>query len=123
MKLLQILFARKGIYTAADHFICGPISFLNNYLIYPLLAGCTQDEDPHYIESVFNDYDRTDKFDSDIWTNDERWSLEERNAALEMWDDTQPLPIDAAFHDIHEQQEQQRQEQQEQQPQQEEQSI
>jgi hypothetical protein len=69
---------------------------LNIYFPDPLLAGCIQESDPAYMNSEFNNFNRIDKFDSDLWTNDERWSHEERDAALNTAK-TEKLDIDMIF--------------------------
>jgi hypothetical protein len=43
----------------------------------PLLAKCAQEEDPSYIYSQFNDLHREDHFDSDIWNNNDCFSIQE----------------------------------------------
>jgi hypothetical protein len=48
----------------------------------PMPAGCIQEDDPRYGASNFNDFGRIDNFDSDLWTNDERFTASEVEAAL-----------------------------------------
>jgi len=72
-KILQTIMARDGYYTSADHMICNPVEFLNIYFLDPLVAGCYQDDDPKYATSEFNNFNRVDNFDSDLWNNDERF--------------------------------------------------
>ena len=72
--------ARDGYYTSADHILCNPVDFLNIYFFDPLIAGCFQDDDPSYANSQFNNFNRIDEFDSDLWNNDERFSKEEVEA-------------------------------------------
>lgn len=81
-KILDILYARDGYWTSADHMICNPINTINMYFLDPLMAGCYQDDDPKYQNSQFNDFSRIDGFDSDLWNNDERFSEEEVKSAL-----------------------------------------
>jgi hypothetical protein len=50
---------------------------LKHYTLTTLLSGCYQDEDPKYQKSEFNNFDRVDVFDSDLWNNDERFSDDE----------------------------------------------
>uniref|UniRef100_A0A6C0D7M6 Uncharacterized protein n=1 Tax=viral metagenome TaxID=1070528 RepID=A0A6C0D7M6_9ZZZZ len=76
-KILDVLMARDGYYTSADHMICNPIDYMNIYFLDPLIAGCYQDEDPKYMNSDFNNFNRVDGFDSDLWNNDERFTPEE----------------------------------------------
>jgi len=76
-KILDVLMAREGYYTSADHMICNPIDYMNIYFLDPLVSGCYQDEDPKYANSDFNNFNRVDGFDSDLWNNDERFTEEE----------------------------------------------
>ena len=76
-KILDIMEARDGYWTSADHMICNPINEINMYFLDPLVAGCYQDDDPKYATSAFNDFNRVDSFDSDLWNNDERFAKEE----------------------------------------------
>ncbi len=76
-KIMDIIKERDGFFTSGDHMICNHGDKLNIYFPDPLLAGCTQEGDPAYDNSKFNNFDRIDTFDSDLWTNDERWSIEE----------------------------------------------
>ena len=75
-KVLEILDAHDGYWTSADHMLCNPVNHIRMYFLDPLVAGCYQDEDPKYANSVFNDFNRVDSFDSDLWNNDERFSKE-----------------------------------------------
>jgi GR25 family glycosyltransferase involved in LPS biosynthesis len=60
----------KGIFTSIDHMLVNHAdSLLNIYYTYPLLAKCFQDDDPAYINADFNNFNRVDKFDSEIWNN------------------------------------------------------
>lgn len=63
----------KGIYTSGDHMICNRID-MKHYILTPLVAGCYQDDDPKYQTSEFNNFNRVDNFDSDLWNNDERFT-------------------------------------------------
>jgi GR25 family glycosyltransferase involved in LPS biosynthesis len=76
-KVLNIIKERDGFFTSGDHMICNHWDKLNIYFPDPLMAGCTQEADPAYVNSKFNNFDRIDTFDSDLWTNDERWSIDE----------------------------------------------
>ena len=78
-KIIEILKARDGYWTSADHMICNPISILKMYFLDPLMAGCYQDDDPRYQNSAFNDFSRVDGFDSDLWNNNECFPKEEAN--------------------------------------------
>jgi len=60
------------------------------------VAGCYQDDDPVYQKSTFNDFDRKDTFDSDLWNNTERFSEEELAAVGTL---ASPLDILGALED------------------------
>jgi GR25 family glycosyltransferase involved in LPS biosynthesis len=79
-KILEVLKAKGGYWTSADHMICNIHEHLNIYFTTPLLAGCFQDDDPSYCNSQFNDFSRVDKFDSDLWNNTESFTAEEVSA-------------------------------------------
>jgi len=83
-KILSIIQAKDGYYTSADHMICNPVDFLNIYFLDPLVAGCYQDDDPVYKNSEFNNFNRIDGFDSDLWNNDERFDISEMNMNIEL---------------------------------------
>jgi alpha(1,3/1,4) fucosyltransferase len=76
-KIMAITEAKDGYYTSADHMICNSVDFLNIYFLDPLVAGCYQDDDPVYANSEFNNFNRVDGFDSDLWNNDERFDKTE----------------------------------------------
>ena len=76
-KILQLLQAHDGYWTSADHMICNHVEHMKLYCLNPLVAGCYQDEDPKYQASAFNDFNRVDAFDSDLWNNDNRFTSEE----------------------------------------------
>ena len=80
-KILQDI-ASRGYTTSADHMVCNRMD-LNHYILNPVIAGCYQDEDPKYQNSEFNNFNRVDVFDSDLWNNDERFSQEEIKVAIE----------------------------------------
>jgi len=73
-KVIDVLKAKGGYWTSADHMICNLHEFMNIYFTNPLTAGCFQDDDPVYCASQFNDFSRVDKFDSDLWNNTERFT-------------------------------------------------
>lgn len=76
-KILQLLHAHDGYWTSADHMICNHVEHMKLYCLNPLVAGCYQDEDPKYQASAFNDFNRVDAFDSDLWNNDNRFTSED----------------------------------------------
>jgi hypothetical protein len=97
-KMMKLIESRDGYFAVSDHMMCDPIDVFNTYVIDPIIGGCYQDDDPSYAQSQFNNYGRVDKFDSDLWTNDERWTLEEREAALAA---AGALDIKAAINDLY----------------------
>jgi GR25 family glycosyltransferase involved in LPS biosynthesis len=76
-KILDSITEKSGYWTSADHMMCNPVDKMNNYLLDPLVAGASQDDDPVYQNSDFNNFNREDKFDSDIWNNNERVPADE----------------------------------------------
>jgi len=74
VKIIEMMRLKGGYWTSADHIMCGPNSDIKAYFLTPMVAGCYQDEDPTYATSQFNDFSRVDKFDSDLWNNDERFT-------------------------------------------------
>jgi len=76
-KIFDMMLKRGGYWTSADHMLCGPNSDMITYFLTPLVAGCYQDDDPTYASSDFNNFSRVDKFDSDLWNNDERFTKAE----------------------------------------------
>lgn len=82
MKILESLVERDGYYTSADHMVCNRIDKLNHYFLDPLVTGCYQDEDPKYQTSAFNNFNRVDGFDSDLWNNDDRFTEAEYGPLL-----------------------------------------
>lgn len=74
MKLCNLV-KEKGIFTSGDHMIVNHgDSLLNIYFTTPLFATCYQENDPVYQTSQFNNFDRVDNFDSDLWNNNERFA-------------------------------------------------
>ena len=95
-KIVEFIRTRGGIWTSADHMMCNIEKILNIYFLHPLVAGCYQDDDPVYQKSTFNDFDRKDTFDSDLWNNTERFSEGEVSEVLNALD---PLDIIGALED------------------------
>jgi GR25 family glycosyltransferase involved in LPS biosynthesis len=91
-KLLETIIRNHGIWTSADHVLFNSLDKMNVYCLDPLVAGASQDDDPAYINSDFNDFSRKDKFDSDLWNNDERFSSEEIRACFSL-----SLPLSVNF--------------------------
>ena len=75
-KLAKII-EERGIFTSGDHMIVNHMEELNVYFIHPIVAGCFQDTDPIYQKSQFNNFERVDNFDSDLWNNTEVFTSEE----------------------------------------------
>jgi len=75
-KLAKII-EDRGIFTSGDHMIVNHMEELNVYFIHPIVAGCFQDTDPIYQKSQFNNFERVDNFDSDLWNNTEVFTQEE----------------------------------------------
>jgi GR25 family glycosyltransferase involved in LPS biosynthesis len=72
-KKIQKIIEEKGIFTSGDHMIVNHMETLNIYFTRPIVAGCFQDLDPRYQTSEFNNFDRKDNFDSDLWNNNEHF--------------------------------------------------
>ena len=76
-KILKSILEKDGYWTSADHMICNRVDEMNLFVLDPMVAGASQDDDPVYKTAKFNDFNRIDAFDSDLWNNDERFSSEE----------------------------------------------
>jgi GR25 family glycosyltransferase involved in LPS biosynthesis len=74
---LRKIIEEKGIFTSGDHMIVNHMETLNIHFLQPIVAGCFQDLDESYQKSMFNDFGRVDKFDSDLWNNTECFSIDE----------------------------------------------
>ena len=80
---LVMLIKERGIFTSGDHMIVNHgDELLNIYFTTPLLTTCFQEDDPIYQKSQFNNFDRVDNFDSDLWNNNERFTKEEIDKVL-----------------------------------------
>lgn len=102
-KILKLMNLHDGYWTSADHMICNHVDVMNLYFMDPLTAGCFQDDDPVYRNSSFNDFNRVDKFDSDLWNNDERFSQSEIERCKKEAE-TMPLQIKETLIQVAEQQ-------------------
>jgi len=58
-----------GCRTSIDHYLGHPFHGLKKYVMRDLMATCFQDSDPAYKASEFDNFQRVDTFDSDIWNN------------------------------------------------------
>jgi hypothetical protein len=78
--------------------VCNQIDFMKHYFLTPFVATSYQDDDPKYANSQFNDFNRIDTFDSDLWNNDERFSPEARaNVPFDVQDPSFEKAIEDAF--------------------------
>lgn len=80
-KLLDAL-EQIGCFTSIDHFLGHPMFGLKKYVLNNLLTSCFQEDDPTYVNSQFDNFNRVDSFDSDIWNNVEIWSEDEQKNKL-----------------------------------------
>jgi len=93
----------RGIFTSIDHMMVNHGDELFKiYFTTPLLATCTQEDDPIYQKSEFNNFARVDKFDSDLWNNTDCFSDNDimtslaqplKNALIKTGDSEQ-MPVD-----------------------------
>ncbi len=88
-KVLEVLKHKDGFWTSGDHMVCNLVGLLNMYFLDPLASGCYQDDDPTYKDSAFNDFNRVDKFDSDLWNNNDRFNAADADALAKM-----DIPLD-----------------------------
>jgi GR25 family glycosyltransferase involved in LPS biosynthesis len=95
-KIIKSIEEHKGIWTSADHVLFNSLNKEHVYVVNPLLAHASQDDDPAYVNSDFNDFSRIDKFDSDLWNNDERFASYEINRLEQV-----PLKIVDAVNDAY----------------------
>lgn len=81
-KLCQII-SEKGIFTSIDHMIVNHMNdLLNVYFTTPLLSGCFQDNDKAYVEADFNNFNRIDTYDSEIWNNNDIFTCTDLSGLL-----------------------------------------
>ena len=80
-KLLRaLLTGAGGCFTSIDHFLGFPHSGFVRYVMTQPIAQCFQETDPQYVNSQFDNFDRVDSFDSDIWNNNEVFSQGDRES-------------------------------------------
>ena len=96
-KILESISDRDGYWTSADHMVCNRVDHMNLYVLDPLVAGASQDDDPMYQNAEFNNFSRVDTFDSDLWNNDERFTEGEIQTQMK---EGAPLHISATFTEI-----------------------
>ena len=91
LKLLKAL--QTGVTTSIDHYLMR--QGLRTYVMRDLLATCFQENDPAYRASDFDNFQRVDTFDSDIWNNTERFT---GSVLANTIDD--PVRLDQALTDV-----------------------
>jgi GR25 family glycosyltransferase involved in LPS biosynthesis len=96
-KIVEMIKQYDGYHTSADHMMCNNMYKWNIYFLNDQPVGCIQDDDPKYQKAEFNNFSRIDSFDSDLWTNDERFSEAE---IKEMQGSAKELSISAALRDV-----------------------
>lgn len=80
-KLLEhMIHSKERYYTISDHMLASPLVGLQRYILTPLVARCFQDDDPAYQQAQFDQLQRTDTFDSDLWSNTDRFDPSPFNA-------------------------------------------
>lgn len=99
-KVLEEIARRGGYYTSADHMICNRVADMKHYVLNPIVAGCYQDDDPKYQTSEFNNFNRVDGFDSDLWNNDERFTEAEIRECISR-DADKPFPLNQVITDAY----------------------
>jgi GR25 family glycosyltransferase involved in LPS biosynthesis len=73
-KLLEhMIHSKERYYTISDHMLASPLVGLQRYILTPLVTRCFQDDDPAYQQAQFDQLQRTDTFDSDLWSNTDRF--------------------------------------------------
>lgn len=75
--VVGLMETREKAAAAIDHVLGNPMYQLRTYICQPMFAYCFQENDPVYLQSNFNDIQRKDTFDSDIWNNTETFTEEE----------------------------------------------
>lgn len=79
-KLLRNFIAGgAGCFTSIDHYMGNPVHGLIRYVMTDVAVTCFQEDDPVYVKSDFDNYNRIDSFDSDIWNNKDMFTLYEIN--------------------------------------------
>jgi GR25 family glycosyltransferase involved in LPS biosynthesis len=58
-----------GCFTSIDHYMGHPVVGIKKYVLIEPIAVCFQDADPAYANAEFDNFNRIDKYDSDIWNN------------------------------------------------------
>ncbi len=95
-KMMKIIAAKDGYYAVSDHMMCNHADIFNIYWLESQPVSCYQEDDPAYMNSQFNNYGRSDSFDSDLWNNNDRFTESECMTALI---GNPELNIDAALKD------------------------
>lgn len=77
-KLIDFLIhSDKRCFTSIDHYLGNPDLNLKKYVLTNLITRCFQDEDIKYLQADFNNFNRIDTFDSDIWNNTDMFVVED----------------------------------------------
>ena len=87
-KLLRNM-TEGGCRTSIDHYLGHPFHGLKKYVMRDLMATCFQESDPAYKASEFDNFQRIDTYDSDIWNNKDCFSeFEEfeKGQEVSLWD-------------------------------------
>ena len=71
--MTHLLHSKERYYTISDHMLGSPLVGLTKYVMTPLVTHCFQEDDPVYNASQFNQLERADTFDSDLWNNVDRF--------------------------------------------------
>lgn len=64
-----------GCFTSIDHYMGHPIIGMKKYVLMEPIAVCFQDADPAYVNAAFDDFQRVDTYDSDIWNNVDMYTV------------------------------------------------
>lgn len=96
-KMLSLV-QQRGIFTSVDHMLVNHgDGYLNIYFTTPLLATCFQEDDPVYQKAEFNNFQRVDNFDSDLWNNTDRFTEEEVRTAVPAVAAAVPVEVDLVW--------------------------
>lgn len=64
-----------GCFTSIDHYMSHPAVRIKKYVLVEPIAVCFQDTDPAYSCAAFDDFNRVDTYDSDIWNNNDVYKV------------------------------------------------
>lgn len=75
-KLLKSLVENGfGCFTSIDHYMGHPMIGMKKYVLVEPIAVCFQENDPKYSGAAFDDFNRIDSYDSDIWNNNDVYKV------------------------------------------------